>query len=93
MSNDLVKCNNCNWVSFQVSRAYVDAWQKQWNEYWPTLDDEGKAAFGLPDGPPSDREYKACHRCGGLHTNFKDYDGDPDVSGSTINPILNRNEE
>lgn len=91
MKSDLVTCLGCGWVYFQVSEAFVQDWEKTWEKYWPTLDQEGRESFGLPDGPPSRASYLKC-RCGNPYTNFRDAKKGDSPDGCTINPILNRSE-
>lgn len=88
-----VTCNKCGWVHFAVSAAYVKSWHDEWLEYWPTLDDEGKDAFGLKDGPPTTDSYLHCFLCGGSYRNFRDSREGDSPEGSTIGPILARDEE
>jgi hypothetical protein len=67
-SMPLVECPKCHWVHFAVSKDYIEEWQDGWNKYWPTLDEEGRAMFGLPDGPPGPEGYYQCFRCGNPDT-------------------------
>ena len=89
---DYVVCNNCNSVHFEVSHKYVKDWLEDWEAFWPTLDQVGKDAYGLPDEPPTTASYYVCHRCGGSHLNFRDSTPEElaKIFGSTINPILER---
>jgi hypothetical protein len=90
MSN-LVTCK-CKWVYFSVSKQFIKDWQTKWNEYWPTLDKEGRESFGLLDGPPTPKEYFNCGICGTSYTDmYPSKPGDcPD--GCTISPIMNKDE-
>lgn len=85
----LLECNKCGWVYFGVSKEYVKEWQDGWNKYWPTLDQGGRDAFGLPDGPPDDSEYHACGRCGNKELE-KFFATKKDLYGHTIGPILDK---
>ena len=88
--SSLVECNKCGWVHFTQTAKDVEEWHQGWLKFWPTLDDEGKAAYGLLDGPPSKDSYYHCFRCGGDYRDFKDTQ--KDMYGHTIQPILDRNE-
>lgn len=88
-----VVCEHCNWVHFEVDVAHIKNWQITWNEFWPTLDEQGKEAYGLPNGPPTPEDYFKCFRCGGHYKDMRDAkDGDIKL-GSTIQSILRRDEE
>ncbi len=86
---DFVECSKCGWVHFAVSEAYVQQWEKDWEAYWPTLDEQGRENFGLPDGPPTRHGYLHCFRCGASHKQMKRGDS-KGISGRghTIQPIL-----
>ena len=83
----LVECPKCGWVHFTVSERYVRNWEKEWAKVWPTLSDSGRAAYGLPDGPPSRDGYLRCFRCGNsdLGTFFETKKV---LQGHTVQPIL-----
>lgn len=90
-----VSCSSCNWVHFEVSLDYCLKWEKDWAVYFDSITPEVRGFFGLTDSPPKiEDSYLRCHRCNGSYKNFKeltDYSKFP--NGSTISPILNRNEE
>ncbi len=90
-----VRCNNCGWIHFQVTKQYVLDWMEDWKKFWPTLDQKGKENYGLPDGPPGFEEYTKCRRCGGSHENFSDASQKDmeRIYGSTVSGILDRNEK
>ena len=90
---DNVTCKSCGWVHFPVSKSYIKSWQKGWDEYWPTLDEQGRKAFGLPDGPPSPESYYHCFLCKESYKNFRDFKDGDCGEGNTIQPILDRNED
>ncbi len=87
--NNLLECPNCGWVHFGVSKEYVAKWQQDWNEYWPTLTQIGRDAFGLPDGPPNDSQYHECALCGNKELE-KFFETKKDLYGHTIGPILDK---
>lgn len=90
-----VKCKNCGWIHFQVSKSYVMDWLEGWKKFWPTLTEEGKSNYGLSDGPPGPEEYTKCQRCGGNYKNFTDAT-EKDLAriyGSTVSGVLDRNED
>lgn len=91
MSGKSVECNKCGWVHFEVTADYVRKWLKDWEAFWPTLSDEGKGNYGLPEGPPSVVEYLRCGTCGNNYKDFKD--STRVLNGQTIGGILSRDEE
>lgn len=76
----------------QVNKAYIQDWKEKWEEYWETLDQEGKECFGVTEGPPSEKFYEHCFRCSGTYKDFTDADDDDLPNGSTITSILDRDE-
>lgn len=94
MTNNFVfvTCKDCGWVHKQVSMKYVQNWKKEWDEFWPTLNEEGKESYGLQKGPPSISTYLHCFFCSGSYKNFRDALDDDCPIGCTIQPILGRNE-
>ena len=86
-----VTCLACGWVHFQVGLDYVIKWEKDWEIYWATLDDEDRDLFGSKDGPPRiEKNYLNCMSCNGSHKNFRDSRESDCKGGSTVNPILSR---
>mgnify|MGYP006293611433 CR=1 FL=1 len=82
-----MECPKCGWVHFAVDEAYVKEWEADWARIWPTLDESGRAAYGLPDGPPTRDSFLKCFRCGNsdraaffVTTKY--------LNGQTIQPIL-----
>lgn len=92
--NKLVTCNECGWVSFEVSHDYVLKWQQDWEKAWSVMNEEYKKQYNSYPNPPSTSIdlYLSCHRCNGSYRNFRDYNNktDKDITGSTINPVMNR---
>lgn len=88
----LAACLSCNWFHVSVDKSFVENWKKEWAEYWPTLDKEGRESFGVEDGPPSEKIYESCFRCGNPHSNFRDAHNSEVPSGTTMQSILDRNE-
>ena len=88
-----VICLNCGWVSFGVSTEYVRSWKKDWVVFWNKMDQRGRDMYGCSYGPPDESEYLSCQRCGGSHHDFRDALPEEMPYGSTIGPILNRDEE
>ena len=83
-------------IHFEFSLDYCKNWENEWEIYFKTLDDKGKESFGLKDSPPKiETEYLNCRFCGKSYKNFRDAtDAEIDkIYGSTVNPILNRNED
>lgn len=91
MKNKNATCNKCGWVYFVVSREYIENWKKDWEVFWPTLDAQGKENYGLPNGPPTDKQYLKCW-CGNSYKNFRDSKPEDCPNGCTISPILDRDE-
>lgn len=82
----LMECPKCGWCHFGVTEAYVRNWEIEWKEFWPTLDESGRDAYGVPNGPPTRDGYEQCFRCGN-----KDRSGffksTKSLYGHTIQPI------
>lgn len=80
----LMQCPKCGWCHFGVTEAYV----RDWEATWATLDESGRECYGLPDGPPKRADsYEKCFRCGNADRGsfFK---STKNLFGHTINPIL-----
>lgn len=92
--NKFLDKEHCGWVSFQVSLPYCKKWEREWQIYWDSLDEVTRGHFGAElRAPKIEDSYLHCHRCGGSYKKFRDATKAESaaVSGSTINPILNRN--
>ncbi len=87
-----VKCNKCGWVHFEVSAEYVRKWEADWLLFFNTKDAEWLESYGITTSPPSTDIYLKCFRCGGSYKDMRDTLGNEVPNGSTIQPILNRNE-
>lgn len=89
-----VKCNNCGWVHFAVTMNYVIQWEADWLDFWNKSTTETREAYGCKDSPPKKEDnYLNCFRCSNTYIDFSDA-LDSDVPfGSTIQPILDRNEK
>lgn len=85
-------CNKCNWVHFTVTAEYIDQWQKDWVVFWNKSTPEIRASYGCMAGPPGPEQYLECFRCGNSYTDFKDTSDSDIPHGSTIQPILHRDE-
>jgi uncharacterized C2H2 Zn-finger protein len=83
----LVECPQCGWVHFAVDEDYVKQWEDDWAKFWPTLDEKGREAYGLPDGPPSRDEFLKCFVCGNRDRSLF-YPSSKNMDGHTIQPIL-----
>lgn len=79
-------CNNCGWVHFGVTRAYVEDEVRRFNEYVQTIDPE-KCKEWHSGRPASIRDYEYCH-CGNSHENFRPTKPGDCPDGCTIGPIL-----
>lgn len=91
--NNLTKCNNCGWVHFQVDLQYCKDWEKDWKAYWLSLSPKQRKDYGVESRPPTIEDgYLNCTRCGNSYKNFST-ENIPDVTGSTISPILDMKEE
>ena len=84
-TSHLVSCDNCYWVHFQVSREYAVNQVAEFNAHLSEQD-------RLTRTSTVEEGYLSCKRCGGSYKHFHD-SFDHEVSfGSTINPVLDRNE-
>ncbi len=82
--NDLVTCNNCNWVSFAVSREAAENAVKQFSDYFDSLTKEeqqqsyGGKTLGIGG-------YK-CIFCGG--SSFRPFTEGDCPDGCTTNAVI-----
>lgn len=89
-----VTCNECGWVHMEVSRAYAEQCIKDFNEYAATLAPEQRRSYYGRETPDiaSIEDYEYCHLCAEPYTNFRDTVVGDAPDGSTLGPIINRNE-
>lgn len=85
-----VTCNKCKWVHYQVSRQHAESEVKRFNEYFDTLDDEAKSAYGGKKATLA--LYDRCGFCNGGYQNFRDFEPGDCPNGCTLSPIIDRNE-
>lgn len=84
-----IECNKCGWVSFQVSRQFALDEVTSFNKYFATLSKKDQDDHYGGKGATIEF-YERCFRCDGNYKDFKD--SVKDVTGHTINPVIDRNE-
>ena len=83
---NLVKCGRCGWVHFAMTLAEVEREVQQFNEFYATLGEEGRASYG--NKPSSIARYKKCFLCGASHKLMVPAKEGDCPDGSTIQPVL-----
>lgn len=86
-NNNLLECPQCGWVHVGVSEVFVKGWEEDWKRFWPTLNQEGREAFNLSDGPPTREGYLKCFNCGNRELSSF-FPTNKNLDGYTIQPIL-----
>lgn len=83
---ELVTCKVCRWVSMGITRAQAQAEIDRFNAYFDSLHPQKQLDYY--NGRRSSLDNYRCLSCGG--SSFRKYDAsrDPDVTGSTINPVI-----
>lgn len=87
--NNLVTCNKCNRVEFEVTREYAELESKQFNEFYYSSNDEVKSYYS---GPSSVKIYEHCIYCDNQYKDFRDAKEGECPRGCTISPIIKRTE-
>ena len=82
-----IKCLNCDWIHFAISRRKAEAEVKKFNQYFETLSETDQQFFYGGEGSCIDN-YLRCQRCG-VSSSFipateKEVEA---IYGSTISPI------
>ncbi len=89
-----VTCKDCGWVHFEVSLEYAKNWENEWIGHFEDMDVHARDSFGLVDEPPKIEDtLMNCQRCRASYKNFRDTLPEELPLGSTINPILSRDED
>lgn len=86
-----VLCIKCKWVHFEVSRQKAEDEVDTFNKYFDSLDKEKQEEFYGGVGS-SIKNYEHCFCCQGSYKNFREANDDEIPYGSTIQPIINREE-
>ena len=79
----------CGWVHFSRSLEAVTKEVDSFNNYYNSLPADKQELF-YGSRPSSVDNYKFCFRCGNSYKNFRDAKDSEIPSGSTIQPILDR---
>lgn len=79
-------CNHCGWVHMGVTRQFAEAEVIRFNEYFSAQTQEVKDMFGNKHAGIS--EYERCDRCGGPHTEMREFTAGDCPDGCTIGPII-----
>lgn len=88
--SDLVACKACLWVHFQVSRKYAEKQVKDFNKYVKTLSPKVRKELYGNRAESSVSSYEKCFRCSGPYKNFRKVKKGEVRLGSTIQPIMRR---
>ena len=86
MSTSLRTCNHCGWVHMGVTRGYAEDEVSRFNEYFGSSTQDVRDMFG--NTPSSITAYERCFRCGGPHTDMREFTAGDCPDGCTIGPII-----
>lgn len=87
MKTEYLKCPECNWVAFRVTRKYAERQVKRFNDYFATLTKQRQDEYYGGKGS-SIKSYERCFRCGASHKKAKVALGTEVPMGSTIQPMI-----
>lgn len=85
---NIVVCNQCNWCYFEVTRKYAKDSITAFNKYFNSLTKKQQKDYYKGE-KSSIKDYERCH-CGNKYKNFRDAKPDEYSIGSTLNPIITR---
>lgn len=92
--NNYAKCAKCGWLHFNMSLEKCLQWEQEWVYHFNRMTEEQRGYYGLKESPPKiEDEYMSCFRCGNTYKDFIDAVESDAPNGSTIQPILYREEE
>ena len=83
---NLRTCNRCGWVHVGVTRAFAEDAVASFNTYFEAQVPSVREMFGNKHAGIS--EYERCDRCGGPHTNMREFTAGDCPDGCTIGPII-----
>jgi hypothetical protein len=88
-----LKCKQCGWISYKVSRKYAEEQVKSFNDYFKTLTKKRQKEFYGGKGADISG-YEKCFRCNASYKDAKkplkkDIDT---IYGSTIQPMIDPKE-
>ena len=86
MSPSLRTCNHCGWVHMGVTRPFAETAVAEFNTYFAAANQETRNMFG--NKPARVSEYERCNRCGGPHTDMREFTAGDCPDGCTIGPII-----
>lgn len=84
MFRTYVKCRKCGWISFAVTAKEAADEVTEFNNYYWSIGDEGRAMYG---GPSKIENYR-CIRCNGSEFRKALDEETNAIEGSTINPVI-----
>ncbi len=88
---DYVICKHCKWVAFKVSRDHAKKEVAKFNKYFDTLNIAQQIEY-YNGNKSSIRNYERCNLCGTCYHNFRKAKKSEVPYGSTVSPIINRND-
>lgn len=83
---NLRTCNRCGWVHVGVTRAFAEDAVASFNTYFEAQVPSVREMFGNKHAGIS--EYERCFRCGGPHTDMREFTAGDCPDGCTIGPII-----
>lgn len=87
----IVTCNNCGWVSFEVTRQHAEEEVRRFNEYFNSLSPKQQQDYYGGKGAYIEL-YERCFLCDGSYKNFRDSKTEDYPEGATLSPIIKRYE-
>lgn len=86
MSASLRTCNHCGWVHMGVTRERAEAEVARFNAYFEAAAQGVRDMFG--NTPSRIANYEHCFRCGGSHTDMREFTAGDCPDGCTLQPII-----
>ncbi len=83
---NLRTCNHCGWVHMGVTRQFAENAVAEFNTYFAAQVLSVREMFG--NKPARISEYERCNRCGGPHTDMREFTAGDCPDGCTIGPII-----
>ena len=85
--HNLVTCNGCGWVHYEVDEYQARRSIEEFNKHYDAMSEEYKSNYV---GRASIMDYMYCMRCHTPYLNFKDSEDGDVPDGSTVNLIMSR---
>lgn len=82
-----LKCSNCGWIHFQVSRKKAEEEVEKFNQYFESLSVENQEEY-YGGRKSSISSYEHCFRCGTYHQEAVVAKEEEVPYGSTLQPLI-----